>query len=39
MASKQIRIERKSLSSKSPIAIRREEPVDLRTPTGKKLPY
>lgn len=34
MASSQIRIERKSLVVKRPQA-----PIDLRTPTGKKLPY
>ncbi len=39
MASKQIRIERKSLTSKSTSQLKREEALDLRTPNGKKLPY
>lgn len=35
MASSQIRIERKTLAVKRPA----QTPIDLRTPTGKKLPY
>jgi hypothetical protein len=39
MAQEQIRIERKSLASKQGAKIRQEAPVDLRTPSGRKLPY
>lgn len=39
MASKQIQIERKSLTSKNSAQTRRDAGFDLRTPTGKKLPY
>jgi hypothetical protein len=39
MAQEQIRIERKSLASKQSAKIRQEVPVDLRTPSGRKLPY
>jgi hypothetical protein len=39
MAQEQIRIERKSLASKGTARIREEAPIDLRTPSGRKLPY
>lgn len=40
MERKQIRIERKTLTSKSSAQSRRDAAqVDLRTPSGKKLPY
>lgn len=39
MERKQIRIERKTLASKSSSQSRPNAPLDLRTPSGKKLPY
>lgn len=35
----QIRIEKKSITSKSSSQTRLGVPMDLRTPSGKKLPY
>jgi hypothetical protein len=35
----QIRIEKKSTTSKSTSQIRKDAALDLRTPSGKKLPY
>jgi hypothetical protein len=39
MSQSQIQIEKKSLTSKSSAKIRQEAPLDMRTPSGKKLPY
>ncbi len=39
MAQNQIRIERTSLASKPSAKIRQEALIDLRTPSGRKLPY
>jgi hypothetical protein len=39
MTQNQIRIERKSLASKGTAKIHEEAPIDLRTPSGRKLPY
>jgi hypothetical protein len=39
MAQQQIRIERRSLRSKGTAKIRQEAPIDVRTPSGRKLPY
>jgi hypothetical protein len=39
MAQEQIRIERKSLAPKSSAKIRQDASLDLRTPSGRKLPY
>jgi hypothetical protein len=35
----QIRIERKSLASKGTAKVRQEAAIDVRTPSGRKLPY
>jgi hypothetical protein len=35
----QIRIERKSTTSKATTSARQDAALDLRTPSGKKLPY
>ncbi len=39
MAQSQIRIERKTITSKSTLAKQDANALDLRTPSGRKLPY
>jgi hypothetical protein len=39
MAQHQIRIERKSPAAKGTAKIRQEAAIDVRTPSGRKLPY
>ena len=39
MTAHQIRIERKTITSKTAAQVARDTALDLRTPSGKRLPY